>query len=58
MVVSLRFKETGSVTTYQPHGRKGKRLSAVGDGGAIVVFNTTGDPAYSGGTYAPLVYYR
>ena len=44
MVVSLRFKETGSVTTYQPNGRKGVRLGAVSDGGAIAVFNKTGDP--------------
>ena len=44
MVVSLRFKETGSVTTYQPNGRKGVRLGAVSDGGAIAIFHKTGDP--------------
>ena len=41
---TLRFNEAGSVTTYQPHGRKRARLGAVGDGGAIAVFNTTGNP--------------
>ena len=44
MVVSLRFKETGLVTTYQPNGRKGVRLGAVSDGGAIAIFHKTGDP--------------
>ena len=44
MVVSLRFKEPGSVTRYPPNGRKRVRLGAASGGGAIAIFHKPDDP--------------